>query len=334
MVAPVSSADVAEQGGERGAGQGAMGQGRRPEPVAPRPAATVMIVRDGPHTSAPLEVLLLRRNPHADFVGGAHVFPGGAVDPDDGGLRAERLSHGFTDEVASGTLGLGSGGLAYWVAAVRECFEEAGLLLARHADGEAVSFSDPLVARRFASHRAALNAREHSFLDVVESERLSLSVDALHYFAHWITPDGSPRRYDTRFFVAAAPEGQTPAPDAVETISDVWVRPTDALERHRAGEMELILPTISNLQAIGRFATAPQLLAAARAARRVPTVLPRVVRDEGGGVRLLLPGDPGYDDPAGAEDPAKLESDFDAAARLASRAVNTPGAAAGERCGG
>lgn len=283
-----------------------------------------MVVRDGPHTSAPLEVLLLRRNLRADFVGGAHVFPGGAVDPEDGGPRVERLCRGRTDDAASATLGVGSGGLAYWVAAVRECFEEAGLLLACSPDGEAVSFSDPGVAERFARHRAALNARERSFLGVCESEGLSLSVDALHYFAHWITPEGSPRRYDTRFFVAAAPEGQTPAHDAGETISDVWVRPADALERHRAAEMELILPTIRNLQAIGRFATSAELLDAASAACEVPTVLPRVVADDGG-VRLLLPGDPSYDDPdAGAgEQEGRLEIDFDAAARLASRAANT-----------
>ena len=267
---------------------------------SPTPAATVMVVRDGPHPSAPLEVLMLRRSLQADFVGGAYVFPGGAVDAADRGPRAERLFRDRSDEAASTMLGVGSGGLAYWVAAIRECFEEAGLLLASSAGGCPVSFADTGVAERFARHRAALNSGTRSFLDILETERLALSIDSLHYFAHWITPEGSPRRYDTRFFVAVAPEGQTPAHDAGETISDVWVRPAEALERHRAGQMELILPTIKNLQAIGRFATAPELLAAASSPRAVPTILPRMV-GHGSGARLLLPGEPGYGEPGYGE---------------------------------
>lgn len=281
-----------------------------------------MVVRDGPDRDAPLEVLMLRRSLRADFVGGAHVFPGGAVDPGDGDRVMRRFCRGLSDEAASAILRVTSGGLAFWVAAVRECFEEAGLLLACGPDGMPVTFVDPGVAERFARHRRALNSRTRSFLEVCESEGLRLSVDSLHYFAHWITPEGSARRYDTRFFVAAAPEGQTPAHDAAETISDVWVRPHDALTRHRSGEMELILPTIRNLQAIGRFATAGELLAAAAAPGEIPTVLPRVVTDMSG-VQLLLPGDPGYDAPTelGAGGPGS-QLDFDAAARMASRAAN------------
>jgi 8-oxo-dGTP pyrophosphatase MutT (NUDIX family) len=298
-----------------------------------------MVVRDGAHATAPLEVLMLRRSLRADFVGGAHVFPGGAVDPGDRDPTWGARCPGLPDAAASATLGLDEGGLAYWVAAVRECFEESGLLLARDASGDAISFSEHDVGDRFGRHRTALNARERSFLDVCEAEGLSLLVESLHYFAHWITPEGSPRRYDTRFFVAPAPAGQEPAHDAGETISDVWVRPADALDHHRSGDMELILPTIKNLQAIGRFATTAELLDAASAARDVPAVLPRVVADTGG-VRLLLPGDAGYDVPGpGSEEAARrLSSDFDAATRLASRAANpaggTEGAGDGRRRGG
>ena len=285
-----------------------------------------MVVRDGSHASSPLEVLLLRRNLRVDFVGGAHVFPGGAVDPGDGDPRTERLCVGLTDGAASTALGVASGGLAYWVAAVRECFEEAGLLFACRADGAAASFADPDLAARIARQRAALNARERSFAEVCESEVLFLSVGSLHYFAHWITPESSPRRYDTRFFVALAPEGQSPAHDVGEMISEVWVRPSEALDRHRAGEMELILPTIRNLQAIGRFSTAEELLDAASAAVEIPTVLPRMVADVGG-VRLLLPGDSGYDAPGVPGEPGgRVDLDFDAAVRVASRAANAPDA--------
>ncbi len=268
---------------------------------------------------------MLRRSLRVDFVGGAHVFPGGAVDPGDGGPRTERLCVGLGDGAASATLGMASGGLAYWVAALRECFEESGLLFACRADGSAVSLADPGVAARLAAQRAALNARERSFLEVCESEGLFLAVGALHYFAHWITPEGSSRRYDTRFFVARAPEGQSPAHDVGEMDSDLWVRPSDALERYCAGEMELILPTIKNLQAIARFQTAEELLDAAFAAGEIPTVLPRMVVDVGG-ARLLLPGDPGYDAPDGPGEPGgRVDVDFDAAVRVASRAASTQG---------
>lgn len=323
--APVTSPTVAQQDGTvEGSASGAHHRAK-----VPRPAATVMVVRDGPMQDAPLEVLMLRRNLLADFVGGAHVFPGGAVDSGDADPLLQGLCPGLSDADASAALGVPSGGLAYWVAAVRECFEEAGLLFARDAGGAPLTFSDPDVAARFARHRAALNARQRSFLDVCHAEDLSLAVDSLQYFAHWITPEGSPRRYDTRFFVAPAPDGQTPTHDAAETIADMWVRPADALDRHRAGQMELILPTIRNLQAIGRFATSAELLDAAAAPGDVPTVLPRVVPD-GRGLRILLPGDAGYDAPAGGRDvPAgeTLEIDVDSATRLASRDANTAAAA-------
>jgi 8-oxo-dGTP pyrophosphatase MutT (NUDIX family) len=297
-----------------------------------RPAATVMLVRDGhPDLDAPLEVLMVRRNLRSDFVGGAYVFPGGGVDLADGGPEAEAACVGRSDAEASALLGLAAGGLAYWVAVLRECFEEAGVLLAYaegRQDGALLSLSGAGPSARFVEHRQALNAGNRSFLEICRRERLHLAVDQVHYFAHWITPQGAPRRYDTRFFVAAAPPDQTSAHDAGETIADEWVRPAEALRRHRDGEIELIFPTICNLQAIGRFATADELLAAAAAAGRPPVVEPRVVVD-GNGVRILLPGDPGYDEaPEGRPDGSP--GDFNDAVRAISRAANPgpdPGAA-------
>jgi hypothetical protein len=119
------------------------------------------------------------------------------------------------------------------------------------------------------------------------------------YFAHWITPVGPPRRYDTRFFVAAAPADQVPVHDDKELVANTWVTPTEALERHRRGEMSLILPTIKNLEAIERFSSSAALLDAARNATAVPTIEPRIVAD-GTGVRILLPGDAGFDDHSSA----------------------------------
>jgi len=309
----------------------------------PRPAATVMVVRDGdgdgdgdgdrvgagaPESS--IEVLVLRRNLRSDFVGGVYVFPGGAVDEDDGRAEAMARCAGRSDADASRLLGLPVGGLAYWVAAVRESFEEAGLLLATRSDGGLVSLEEPGDQVRFQAHRDALNAGERTFLEICAAEDLLVAAGEIHYFAHWITPLGAPRRYDTRFFVTRAPAGQEAVHDAGETIADAWVRPADALARHRAGEIDLILPTVMNLQAVMRFASCDALLDAARTeADRVPTTEPRVIA-EGNGVRIVLPGDPGYDaapepgeiagTPAG-RDPAAMQE----AIRQISRAANRPG---------
>jgi 8-oxo-dGTP pyrophosphatase MutT (NUDIX family) len=296
-----------------------------------------MLVRDGADPSAPLEVLMVRRNLRSDFVGGAYVFPGGAVDPADGGTEAETACWGRGDAEASEILGVGSGGLAYWVAVLRECFEEAGVLLAYGPPAAArptaspgpgpegrslLSLAGPEDAARFARHRTDVNTGRQRFLDVCRAEGLLLSADRVHYFAHWVTPEGAPRRYDTRFFVAAAPADQVPAHDAGETIAATWLRPAEALARHREGALELIFPTIRNLQAIGRFATSAELLAAAAAAGRVPVVEPRVVVD-GRGVRIMLPGDPDHRSATDLGDPGGAV-DFNEAVRAVSRAANRP----------
>ncbi len=274
--------------------------------LVPRPAATIMVVRDGPADRAggPLEVLMVRRSLNSDFVRGAFVFPGGAVDPADAGAAADAVCVGRSDEAASALLGLEAGARAYWVAAIRECFEEAGILLAvprASASGDPaaplLSLADPAAAARFARARIELNAGALGFFDLCQRENLVLDLARVHYFAHWITPENPHKRFDTRFFVAVAPPHQTPAHDAGETIADVWVRPATAMEQHRRKEIELILPTFRTLEAIGRFVTSADLVAAAAAASAgVPVVEPRVVPD-GNGVRILVPGDEGYERP-------------------------------------
>lgn len=299
-----------------------------PGPVPLRPAATVMVTRDGDHSEAPLEVLMVRRNLRADFVGGAYVFPGGAVDPDDRGPAAERCCTGRTDADASRLLGLPSGGLAYWVAALRECFEEAGILLATPAgDDDVVSVVDPDTVERFLAHRAEINAGRRRFLDVCRDEGLVLAADRVHYYAHWITPVGAPKRYDTRFFVAAAPPSQTAAHDAAETIAHEWVRPADALDRHRNGEIALMPPTVRSLQDIGRFPTTADLIAAMAEAATVPVIEPRVIM-EGRGYRIVLPGDPEFDAAAGPL-PSSDQLDFNDIATVAGRAANPGPSGAG-----
>jgi 8-oxo-dGTP pyrophosphatase MutT (NUDIX family) len=257
-----------------------------------RDAATVMLVRDG---RAGLEVFMLRRNLRSDFVGGAYVFPGGAVDPHDRHQNLEPVCTGRSDADASGQLGVESGGLAFWVAAIRECFEEAGVLLAYGDDGAVIRFDDPEVAERFVVHRKAVDTGERRLVDICGDEGLQLAVDSIYYFSHWITPEGPSRRYDTRFFVTRAPDAQVPLHDNHEVIANLWIRPSEALDRHRAGDFELIFPTIRSLISLSQFDSAEALLAHAAAINDVPAILPRIVEDEGGGFRIVLPGDPEYD---------------------------------------
>lgn len=251
-----------------------------------------MLVRDG---VAGFEVLMLKRNLNSDFVGGAYVFPGGGVDELDASPDSELLVAGLRDVDASHRLNLADGGLAYYVACLRELFEEAGLLLARTPDGELVRFDDPAVHDRFAAHRRAVNGSERRFLDIVAEEQLQLDLSALEYFAHWVTPVGPPRRYDTRFFVALAPEYQVAAHDAGETIADEWVRPHEALERHRAGELEMIFPTIRNLEAIADLPHAAAVLDHAKTLRDIPRIEPKFVTIDGE-VAIVMPGDPEWTD--------------------------------------
>ncbi|HVC70313.1 MAG TPA: hypothetical protein VNC61_08685 [Acidimicrobiales bacterium] len=276
--------------------------------VAARDAATVMLVRDMARSAGPaLEVCMLRRHLNSDFVGGAYVFPGGKVDDDDRTAVAEDACVGRSDAMASDMLGIESGGLAFWVAALRECFEEAGVMLAypegTGPGGGLVDVTEPGVRARLAACRLELNAGRVGFLEACRAQGLRLAVDRVHYFSHWITPEPAPKRYDTRFFVTALPPGQIPVHDDHETTDTVWVQPAEALARAEAGEFDLIFPTIKNLEAIARFSTSAELLDAAAAVERVPTVLPRVVADERG-FRILLPGDPGYDEAVAASAPA------------------------------
>ena len=203
-----------------------------------------MLVRDG---ADGLEVFMIRRSLRLVFAGGAHVFPGGAVDD--------------TDRQTGG-----EASVAFKVAAVRECFEEAGFLLAVDAAGDVVRLDDPTTAERFSAYRWAIANGDTTLAAVCTTEGLRLDVDRMHYVSRWITPEGAPRRFDTRFFVCAAPERQTPLHDATETIAHEWVRPVDMLDRHTDGGVDLMLPTQRSLQWLHEHDSTPAVLAAAAAA--------------------------------------------------------------------
>ena len=208
------------------------------EPALPRPAATVLLLRDGPHG---VEVLMTRRSETASFAPGAYVFPGGGVDALDGASHAQ----------ARRRPGQGDLHLTQAIAAIRESFEELGILLARRADGTPPTQQD----------MSALD-RKGPFVAQCAARDLVLAADEVFVLAHWITDRDLPRRFDVPFLVARMPPGQTPVADGSEQFEPVWVRPVDALERHAAGAFFIIFPTIRTLQRLQAFATVDAVLQA------------------------------------------------------------------------
>lgn len=266
-----------------------------PTTVPVKPAATVMLVRDA--DAGGIEVFMLRRALGAVFAGGMYVFPGGRVDDADHADELEPICDGIDDVTASGVLQIPRGGLAYWVAAIRECFEEAGVLLARHVDGPVVRFDDEAVAERFNRARLAVHGGDLSLSTLCADEQLMLTTAGIHYVSHWITPVGEARRFDTRFFVARAPQAQEPLHDDHETIESLWVRPADALDRFARGDLGMFPPTVRNLEFLAPHDTADDVLAAAAQVGTPPVILPKLRVDAEGKVTgIAMPGDADYDE--------------------------------------
>ncbi|MDZ7684880.1 MAG: NUDIX hydrolase [Gammaproteobacteria bacterium] len=209
--------------------------------VPVRHAATVMLVDDRPD----LQVYMMERNAATIFAGGMWVFPGGRVDDTDDPAAFQQMSLHRTDFEASDAMGLGQGGLAYYIAAIREAFEEAGILLAVDRDtGEPVDLTDEAIAERFQAHRDDVNDSNRNFIEIMEEENLILDTSKMHYVARWITPVGPPRRFDARFFVARMPERQKGRHDDNELVHSRWLSPKRILEKEAAGEMVFMSPTL------------------------------------------------------------------------------------------
>lgn len=258
-----------------------------PAPTPARPAATVVLLRDGDQGP---EVCLLRRHARSAFMPDAWVFPGGTVDPADRELPPAVWT-GFRPAADAARFGGDARlALALRVAAVRETFEEAGLLLGRHADGS------PLAAAELASPRAQVARRGGDFAGWLLAAGIVLDLGALHYWRRWVTPTSEPRRYDTAFFLARAPERQDAAHDAVETTGQRWLRPADALAEADAGRFALVFPTRRSLRELAEVADVDQALARARGTGPVRAVQPHVEQRDDGTVRILHPDDPGFPD--------------------------------------
>ena len=255
--------------------------------VVPRAAATTLVVRDG---AAGLEVLMVRRSLQASFMPGAYVFPGGAVDAAD----AAPASMALCDESAEalvqriGTVTeVGDAALGYAVAALRECFEECGLWLGAPASAAAGGWP-------------ALRARLHAgepLAALAAAAGATLATSVLQPWSHWVTPLGLPKRFDTLFFVAAAPPGQDAEVDAGETITLEWVHPAAALATHAQGGFPMEFATVRTVESLRPHASVDALLGHAAAQRRLPALHPRLrCGPRGDVVGVLLPGQPGYED--------------------------------------
>lgn len=259
-----------------------------------RDAATVIIAR--PAVSG-FEVFMVRRSRESSFMPSIHVYPGGALDPQD--CEEHVLAHitGMTADEAGRRLGMPDEpmkAVGLFLAGVRESFEEAGFLLAKRAGEEdwIDLTSDPEVAARFEGYRARLNAYEMSMAQLLEEEDLYIPIDKVGYFARWITPFFEKKRFDARFFVTYAPKNQRPLHDDREATQSEWIAPSVALARYVAGEFELAPPTISTLTRLARFGSVMSLERAART-YNPPALLPHFMAVDDA-MTLVLPGDSLY----------------------------------------
>lgn len=209
----------------------------------------------------------------------------------------EIITTGPSDKELSNILGEDKGGLAYWVACIRECFEEAGILIAYREDGSPFDPYDSEERERFVDYRNRLNAGEAVLENMCEEENLTLATDRLAYLAHWITPKIEKRRYTTRFFVAISPAGQEGFHDGSESVNSLWIKPEDALQQQKEGKLLLIMPTIKNLESICGYSNVEELLKDKSSIdpSTIPTIEPKFFMENGKMVGLL-PGDKGYED--------------------------------------
>ncbi|MBU2053784.1 MAG: NUDIX hydrolase [Proteobacteria bacterium] len=261
---------------------------------APRDAATVILLCD--RTDGTYEVFLMRRHRNQAFMGGAFVFPGGHLDAADadpglaaciGGLSPADARRLLQEPDIPETTALG-----LFMAAIRETFEEAGILLARDAAGRPVDLAEPETAARFADYRLELHGGRLSLAEMARRENLRYAPDLLVPYSHWITPEIEARRFDTRFFLARFPERQVAVHDRMELTESLWMTPAAALAEHGAGRIVLMPPTLKTIEELLAFSSTEGLFTAARS-RRIHPILPEVFRTaDSFGIRL--PSDSEY----------------------------------------
>ena len=262
--------------------------------VIPKNAATVILLRDKEPEG--LEVFLLKRHEKSSFMGGNFVYPGGRVDRDDGSLESCSLSKGITFEEAQKILGgitSPEEGFAYWIAGIRELFEEAGVLLAYDQKGNLFQFKNRDEQEKFSNYRVLLQKGGITICQIAQEEKLLFALDQLHYYAHWITPEARPERFDTRFFLAHYPLGQEASHDQKETTAGIWIIPRKALEENLKGEVILSPPTLKTLEDLSRFKSIDDIFSSLKE-REIHPILPILTKIPSGPL-IIFPWDPEYE---------------------------------------
>jgi 8-oxo-dGTP pyrophosphatase MutT (NUDIX family) len=259
------------------------------EIAATRPASTVLLLRDGASVDGKsrdeIEIFMMVRHHQIEFNSGALVFPGGSVDKNDKEIAASPALY-------SGGEGLDADALGFRIAGVRETFEESGILLAR-PKGSSELVDAKRADELATAHRAALNEGKISFQNILTDSGLVLALDALVPYAHWITPEGMPKRFDTWFFLAAAPPEQLGAHDGKESTDSIWVSAREALEGGDSGRFKLPFPTTRNLIRLGKQPNVQAALADSKG-MSIVTVMP-VMTKTATGRQLRIPKEAGYD---------------------------------------
>jgi 8-oxo-dGTP pyrophosphatase MutT (NUDIX family) len=262
--------------------------------VVPKKAATVILLRNKEPEG--FEVFLLKRHEKSSFMGGNFVYPGGRVDQDDGSSEICSLSKGFTFEEAQKILGgtfSPEESFAHWIAAIRELFEEAGVLLAYDQKGNLFQLRNRDEREKFLHYRESLQKAGLTICEMAQKEKLLFALDQLHYYAHWITPEARSERFDTRFFLVRYPSGQEASHDQKETTAGAWITPQKALEENLKGEVVLSPPTLKTLEDLSRFKTIEEIFASLRN-REIRHILPVLTKISSGPL-IIFPWDPEYE---------------------------------------
>jgi 8-oxo-dGTP pyrophosphatase MutT (NUDIX family) len=261
------------------------------QPAIPSIAATLVLLRD--RTSAEVEALLVQRHARSKFAAGDYVFAGGKIEADDMPAEGEGFCRGLTAAQAAARLGGGlapGDALACWVGAIREAFEEVGVLLAYDAGGSLLRIT-PAAKPRYEAYRTACQKANPAFFDMLRAEKLTLATDRLAYFAHWITPEEQPLRFDTRFFAAVTPPEQEPVVDGHEIVDLKWLTPAEAISATKRKEISMRFPTIKNLELVAEGGAPAGAVVESLGRREVQTIRPRVLQVDGTPL-AVLPGDP------------------------------------------
>ncbi len=266
-------------------------------PTTPIDSATVIFIRDC--NESQYEIYLMRRSDDLDFMGGAHVFPGGALEDEDCDPELPACTVGFErlfEKLKSHETGESNekiSGLIF--AAIRETFEESGILIAYDENNKIVNFENmgPEYKKRFVDYRSQIYNKSITLTDIARKENIKYALDYLSPFSHWITPETAKgRRYSARFFIVIIPPGQIPVHDNIEMTESSWITPNEALERFRQGKISLMPPTFRTVEELNGFKSAEGLLSSVPS-RIIYPILPQFFKFENG-YGIKLPHDPEY----------------------------------------